>query len=338
LLRLIAFLLLFEVVVRVEPISSILSNKLDSYENLLWYSDLMPVYKDELQNGPHYNIWLAGSSYMMTGLQPKWVESELRKHKIERLTIQNYGMTDMRNLYNMADLYDRWMFRIDKPQYLVIGVSMINFFASSKLEAAVTRSPIESTFIFPNSLDDYISGWFFRNSHLYRYTLLLRNATIIPKVETELSNKPLGGYIEGTTPFQDCNPNSWIPANLPENSYTNLFRDNFKVFEPIDYFIDTASKHNIPVAVVDIPIQFCNMRRYFITFDEYKEYYMNQLDNHLKQKGIPFLELSYRFYSDVPQDEQFQYYMDYHHPNNAGAQLFSQWTGDFISDWITQLQ
>ncbi len=127
-LRLALVLLLLEIIVRVEPVKSLLADALDPYENLLWYSDIMPAYQDQLQNSAHYDVWLAGSSYMMTGLQPEWVQAELESGEESGLTVQNYGMTDMRNLYDMAAVYDRWMLQMDQPDYLIMGISVFNFF------------------------------------------------------------------------------------------------------------------------------------------------------------------------------------------------------------------
>jgi hypothetical protein len=329
LLRLVIILLLLEIVVRVDPVKSLLSDALDPYENLLWYADIMPAYQDQLQHGPHYDVWLAGSSYMMTGLQPEWVRAELEAQGTSSLTIQNYGMTDMRNLYDMAAVYDRWMFEMDQPDYLILGISVFNF--SARGDSTSLSSPMERTFIFRDSVDDYAAGWLFRSSALYRYALLARNASLIPRDEALLKPHPLGGYIEGPNPFEDCNGNDWKAPDAPQDPYPP------ELFASLDRFLDVIQARQIPVMVVDIPLQYCNMRRFFSSQEAYEHNYIEQVTAHLQAKGIPFLELATPFYAEIPLDEQRLYFMDYHHPNSEGARLFSQWTGEFAAEWIKNL-
>jgi hypothetical protein len=328
-LRLVIVLLLLEIVVRVDPVKSLLSNALDPYENLLWYADIMPAYQDQLQHGPHFNVWLAGSSYMMTGLQPEWVQSQLAAEGEDGLTVQNYGMTDMRNLYDMAAVYDRWMLPMDQPDYLIIGISVFNF--STTADATARNSPMERTFIFPDSVDDYAAGWLFQSSALFRYALLARNATFIPRDEALLKPHPLGGYIAGPNAFENCNPNEWKAPDAPQDPYPA------EVFAPLDRFLEVAQSRQIPVMVVDIPLQYCNMRRFFSSREAYESNYIQPVMTHLQEKGIPFLELATPFYAEVPLDEQRLYFMDRHHPNSEGARLFSQWTGEFATNWLKTL-
>ena len=153
-----------EMVIRIEPVRSLLSDALNPYENLLWYSNYMPAYQEQLQNGPHYNLWLVGSSHMVTGLQPEWVQHEIKTQGVSGLTVQNYGLTNMLNLYDMAAMFDRWMFQFDQPDYVVIGLSGFNFSINAIGDSLAHTSPMERTYIFPDSVDDYGAGWLFRNS------------------------------------------------------------------------------------------------------------------------------------------------------------------------------
>jgi hypothetical protein len=327
--RLAIVLLLLEIVVRVDPVKSLLSDALDPYENLLWYADIMPAYQDQLQHGPHYDVWLAGSSYMMTGLQPEWVQAQLAVEEENGLTVQNYGMTDMRNLNDMAAVYERWMLSMDQPDYLIIGISVFNF--STSADSTARNSPMERTFIFPDSVDDYAAGWLFRGSALFRYALLARNATLIPRDEALLKPHPLGGYIDGPNAFENCNPNEWKAPDAPQDPYSA------EQFAPLDRFLEAIQARQIPVMVVDIPLQYCNMRRFFSSREAYESNYIELMTAHLQEKGIPFLELATPFYAEVPLDEQRLYFMDRHHPNSEGARLFSQWTGAFAADWLKTL-
>ena len=328
-LRLAAVLLLLEIVVRVDPVKSLLADALDPYENLLWYADIMPAYQDQLQHGPQYDVWMVGSSYMMTGLQPEWVQAQLAAAGENSLTVQNYGMTDMRNLYDMAAVYDRWMLQMDQPDYLILGISVFNFSATGDSNAR--NSPMERTFIFPDSVDDYAAGWLFRSSALYRYSLLARNATFIPRDQALLKPHPLGGYIDGPNAFENCNPEEWKAADAVQEPYPADF------FAPLDRFLEVVQAYQIPVMVVDIPLQYCNMRRFFPSRDIYESNYVQRISAHLSEKGIPLIDLETLFYAEIPQDEQQLYFMDRHHPNSEGARLFSQWTGALAAEWIRGL-
>jgi hypothetical protein len=279
--RVFVVLLLLELVARVDPVKSWLANTLDPYENLLWYSENMPAYRDQLLHGPHYDLWLAGSSYMMTGLQPEWVNSAIADQGHKGLTVQNYGMTDMRNLYDMADVYDRWMLQMDQPKYMVIGISVFNF--SAKGDSTAHGSPMERTYIFPDSIDDYLSGWLFRNSDLYRYSLLARNASFIPRDEAVLKPHPLGGYIKGDTAFEGCDPSEWKAPDSAQDPYPQ------EVFAPLDRFIHVVQARHIPLVIVDIPLQYCNMRRFFPSREAYETNYIQQVTTHIAAKNIPFL-------------------------------------------------
>jgi hypothetical protein len=326
LLRLVIVLLVLELVVRFGPGHSILSSALDPYENLLWYSDIMPAYRQQLTNGPHYDMWLAGSSYMMTGWQPEWFQADLNAHGIQNLTVQNYGMTDIRQLGDMAQVFDRWMFRMDQPEYMVIGVSVFN--ASATGRAPITASPMERAIIFPESIDDLVNGWLYNASALYRYSLLARNATFIPLEEAALKPHPLGGYIPGDTPFENCNPDEWKPADFQQDRYPE------SLFAGLDRLIEVTQARGIPVVVVEIPLQYCNMRRFFASEETYQQNYLAPLTAHLQANRIPFFNMATRFYEEVPDEEQYLYFMDRHHPNSRGAEVFSAWAAEFVADWL----
>jgi hypothetical protein len=330
--RLLILLLILELVLRVEPVKSVFSDALNPYENLLWYSEYMPAYREQLTNGPHYDVWMAGSSYMMTSLNPQWIQEEVETQGIEGLTFQNYGMTVMANLSDMAMMFDRWMFQMDQPRYLILGVAIHNFLNSAQQPSRARSSPMETTFIFPDSLDERISGWLYRNSALYHYALLSRNTTFIPRERTIPQEMPLGGFVESSNSFEGCDPTVWTPADTPSSQLT------FTDFSALDQFIDVAQLRGIPLIVVNIPAQYCAIRNSFPNYADYKNSYLKAIAEYLLEKDVPFLELDSRFYQFVPQDEQIQYFRDYTHPNIEGARLFSSWTAEFAADWLQSLE
>jgi hypothetical protein len=330
-LRVAVILLLLEIVVRVEPFKSLLADALDPYENLLWYSENMPAYQDQLTNGPHYDVWLGGSSYMMTGLQPEWIGETVRESGIEGLSFQNYGLNTMQNLGDMADIYDRWLFQMDQPDYMILAISFFNFTPGGRLPSRARTSPMEQATIFSDSIDDYAAGWLYRNSALYHYTLLARNATFIPRARALLQPMPLGGFVEANDPFGGCDPNRWANANT-QPDLTMITE-----YSSLDRFLNVIQARGIAVAIVNIPMQYCSMRNSFVSFADYRARYLTPVSDHLRSLGILFLDMDSPFQAQIAEDEQHLYFRDFNHPNSKGARLFSQWTGEFAATWIKSL-
>lgn len=331
-LRVLLVLVALELVVRFEPINSWLRGRLDPYANLLWYSDYMPSYQDQLTNGPHHDFWLVGSSYIMTSLNPASIQKTVQDQGFQGMTFQNFGLSGMRNLADMAEVYDRWMFQQDKPRYILMAISINNFAGGSYAPSVARNSPMENAVVFPDSLDDYIAGFLFNNSKLFRYTLLARNATFVPFENARLIQRPLGGYIEDPLEFVSCQSTSWVEEDNPKFQYS------VSQFERMDTFIKVIQARQIPLIVVNIPFNYCGLRQFFASYENYENAYLKPMAEHLQQLGIPFYPLDTDFYATVPEDVQYQYYEDTAHPNQKGSILMSQWTADFIVSWLEQLK
>jgi hypothetical protein len=327
-LRVAIVLLLLEIVVRIDPVKSLLADALDPYENLLWYSENMPAYQDELRRGSHHEVWLGGSSYMMTSLQPAWIAETVQNAGIEGLSFQNYGLNTMQNLDDMAAIYDRWLFQMDEPKYMILGISLLNFTRGGRLASRARSSPMEQATIFQDSIDDYAAGWLYRSSALYRYALLARNATFIPRDQAILKPMPLGGFVEATDPFSGCDSTAWVAADTPPGL---TLIDNFST---LDHFLSVIQARGIPVAIVNVPLQYCSLRNAFPDYRDYADSYLKPMADHLRAMGIPFLDLDTQFQAQVVEDQQHRYFRDLNHPNTAGAHLFSQWTGEFVAEWL----
>ncbi len=327
-LRLIGILLLLEVVARIDPVRSLLASKLDPYENLLWYSEVMPAYENQLLNGPHYDLWLIGSSYMMTGLNPEPIQEVVQASGFEGLTVQNYGMSLMRNLADMAEVYERWMFKMDQPRYIVLAVSQQNFVGNAFQPAVARTSPMEGTYIFPDSPDDYLAGFLFRTSLVYRYMILARNATYIPYEEAVREPRPLGGYIEDPLEFKDCDSSSWVPEDRPPSVLNPAAAERF------NRLVNVIRDRDIRLLIVNIPLAYCGLRQSYASFESYEQSYLTPLTAHIETLGLPFMPLDYAFYAEVSKDEQNQYFENTGHPNFRGAAILSQQAGEFIAAWL----
>lgn len=322
LLRLMFVLLMLELLCRIPPVRGLLADRLDRYENLLWYHYTLPTYQDQLINGPQYDLWLIGSSYMMTALDPQQIESELTSE----VTVQNYGYTAMRNFETMSQMID-WMFTFTRPRYVVLGTNLRNFTGNFVTEDARTKnSPYESMVIFPDSVDDRVTHFFYQNSLLYRYILLARNATFIPPENADLKSLPKGGFFgERIFPLDECEPFPFNPSAPPLNMADGLAR--------LDTLIDRIRSRGIPLLVVNVPLPACALTT-FENFESYEQDYLDPLNTHLTSLKVPFYALDNQFYTEIPLEEHGVYFDDLSHTNLEGAALLSQWTAEFVAQWL----
>jgi hypothetical protein len=268
---------------------------------------------------------------MMTSLQPEWVRDEVHAQGVDGLTFQNYGLNTMQNLWDMAVVYDRWMLPMDQPEYMVIGLSLLNFTRGGRQPSRARSSPMERTYIFPGSIDEYAAGWLYQNSALYHYALLVRNATFIPRENALLKAMPLGGFFESAATY-DCDPSEWMPEDSPSSA--SLYGD----FSALDAFIGVFRARNILVMVVNIPLQYCSMRVGFPNYADYVASYLKPVGDYLAAMDVPFFDLDTQFRAQVRDEEQHRYFRDNNHPNIEGAKLFSRWTGEYIARWLKSRQ
>jgi hypothetical protein len=327
-LRVFIILLLLEVALRIGPVHEWAASHLDSYENLLWYDGYLPSYQKQILAGERADLWLVGSSYMMTSLQPQWIQDSLRQHGLAGITVQNYGVTQMTNLKVMSQLFDRWLFRLAQPRYLLLAVAEPNFTEAAGGRARVQDSPFERTFIFQQTPGDYVANFLYSHSNLYRYAILARNASFIPYEQTIRPSLPLGGYTERERTL-NCQPRPVTDA-VPPNDL-----DWMGGFERLDAFLDVAAQWSIPVAVMDIPAPLCSLQSVgFNSFETYRQLYLDRLRNHLAARGVRFYELDSRFHTIIDPSEQNQYFDDARHANRRGAELLSAWATEDIAAWL----
>ena len=141
----------------------------------MWYDVYLATYNRDLQAGDHHDLWLLGSSYMMTGLNPALVQQTLETDGLDGVSVQNYGLNRLQNLEVMGEVFDRWLFQLDEPQYVVLAVASGNFGVIPREILPIFNSPLESALIFPDSLEDYVGAFLYRHSTLFYNSLLLRN-------------------------------------------------------------------------------------------------------------------------------------------------------------------
>lgn len=326
-LRLIGILLLLEVAARVDPVRSLLASKLDTYENLLWYSDLLPAYQDQLKNGSHYDVWMIGSSYMMTSLDPAQIQAEVQAAGFEGMTFQNYGMTNMRNLVEMAAVFDRWMLQLDQPDVVVIAIAEQNFLNNAELPGRIFGSPMENMLIFPDTVDDYVARFLYNTSAVFRYGVISRNAFLQPLERAALKSYPSGGWTPSENTYEPCDFSVFKPPPFNQTA----FQAGITRF---DQLVEVFQKREIPIVVVNIPLSACGLHRFYPTFEAYQHNYLQPITAHIESLGLPFLELDTRFYAEVPEAEQHLFFSNLSHPNLTAGKMLSSWTADFIAAWL----
>lgn len=326
-LALVMCLLLLEIGVRLPPVHAALSAALDPYESLLWYYGSMPAYQAQLRDGSHYDLWLLGSSYLATAINPSLMQDQLATEGVP-LTVQNYGFSLMQNLSDMALVVERWMFTLDKPRYALIGVGWGNYGSNGLRPTKARTSPMERATIFRDTLHDIVGGWVYAHSDLFRYATLARYGLTVPVEQTEIQPMPVGGFVANKDTYQ-CDEALWVNTNrvMPYDMPGHLQR--------LDALIDTLQRNNVPVAVVSIPVPFCSYRRVYTDTDSYINLYLEPMKTHLAERGIPYAEFDRRFFAAFPDPaDQEIYYNDPSHPNEKGAAIFSEWAGEFVAEWL----
>ena len=328
-LALLLCLLLLEISVRLPPVHAALSTALDPYESLLWYDNSMLAYQNLLRDGQQHDLWMLGSSYMMTALDPRIVQAQLAATG-NLTTVQNYGYTVMQNLSDMAVVVERWMFSFYKPRYALIGLHWGNFSADGRRTARARTSPMERSLIFQDTLNDRLGGVIYRNSALFRFATLARNALTIAPERTVIPTLTEGGYTAAVTDkVFGCDPTSYTDVNkvTQEQFDSHLVR--------LDTLIDALQRNGVTVGVVSIPNSYCSYRRFYATPEDYVQLYLDPLAAHLQARGISYAELDRRFFSAYPDgEEQASFYYNASHAKLKGAELFSAWTGEFVASWL----
>lgn len=326
--RVLLVLLALELIVRIGPVQALLAARLDSYENLLWYDERLPRYENQLKTDPNYTIWLLGSSPMMTAWHPTAIQAELREGGYEAFTVQNYGFTTLTNLRVMSQLIDRWMLQLDQPKYVVLGISQINFSRNAAQRMRIEDSPLENVFIYPDTIDDYANQFLYRNSRLYRYLILARNAFTVPVEQTHRAPGDEGGYFERQGELT-CTPDPNIERQggvVQDHLATNL--------SGLDALIATLQTRDLPVLVVSLPISRCQLERNYGSLEAYQERYQAPVFAQLRQRGISVIEQDTLFYEQIAPEEQDSHFDDGTHTNRKGAALLSRWLAQTIADWL----
>jgi hypothetical protein len=222
------------------------------------------------------------------------------------------------------------MLTMDRPRYVVIGIDQRNFTPVAAQPADLRYSPYESMYILPGSLNDSITGFLFKNSLFYHYTVLARNAFVISPDQARLQDFPKGGFVERSSIFQ-CDPDRARrnPASAGQIE---------SGLERLDQFIDSFRNRNIPVMIINIPMATCAIASSgYSSFEDYAATYLQPIARYLSDEHISFVDLDTRFQAEVPEDDQHLYFADSAHPNRTGADVFSQWTAEAVAAWLKTL-
>lgn len=330
-LRLMGIWVMLEALLRIGPIQTFVASKLDPYENLLWYNDIMPSYRQQLVNGPHYDVWVIGSSYMMTSIDPVQVQNEVQAAGFAGMTFQNYGMDGMRNMSEMAAVFDRWWLEIDQPEWVVIALAEENFVNNAERPGRVVLSPMENMFIFPDTVDDYVARFLYSTSAVFRYGVISRNALLVAPERTLVTDYPSGGWRPSENTYEPCDFSVFKPPEFNQAAFE-------AGIERFDQLVEAFRKRDIPILAVNIPLSACGLRRFYTSFEDYQQDYLVPITAHIAELGIPFLELDTRFYAEVPESEQHLYFSNLSHPNQIAGQMFSSWTADFIVEKLGEAE
>ncbi len=90
----------------------------------------------------------------------------------------------------------------------------------------------------------------------------------------------------------------------------------------------------LPLLVVSLPVARCRLERGYGTEAFYHANFIDPIEQHLTQRGVPFVALDSLFMSRIPPDEQNSYFDNGTHPNKKGADLLSAWLAEAVDDWL----
>ncbi len=321
-------LLAAEGLLRLPPVNAWLQTNIAPYEHLLWYDAFPPGYALALAD-TDYAIWLIGSSYMMTGLDPALIDAELGRQGYASLNVQNFGLNRMVNLTSMSLMLDRWLLEIEQPQVVVLGLSARNFIRFARDITVAENSPYESLHIFADSPGDYLGRLLVDHSALFHYGVLARNALLPPALPPPTAR---GGYVLRPQAMH-CDERFFAEPFTAEQLWLDVpgglarLGDLLAVFE----------RRGIPVLVVNMPLPQCTLDRLYGGSAQYDRAYLTPAAEYLHNRQTAFVALDAQFAAAVPADEQGQYFYDSHHPNRQGALLFSAWTSSALADWLRTL-
>ena len=277
---------------------------------MLWYDVYLATYNRDLQAGDHHDLWLLGSSYMMTGLNPALVQQTLETAGLEGVSVQNYGLNRLQNLEVMGEVFDRWLFQLDEPQYVVLAIGVGNFRAIPRELVAIVNSTLERMLIFPTTLEDYTARFLYQHSALVHQGILLRYV-LDPRDVAERGYfmdqvLPLGGYVEATSTYvpENCDLSqidasvdieaNWGPGRRAANQ-TMLETS----LADMDSFSAAIQARGIPLAMVIIPDQACLVRNLYGSYAEYDALFREPVLAHVQAQGIPILDLTVRFRAEI---------------------------------------
>ncbi len=324
-----------------------LTRGLQPYADLLWYDVYLATYNRDLQQGARHDVWLTGSSYMMTGLSPAIVQQELESAGLS-LTVQNYGLNQMQNLEVMGEVFDRWLFELDQPDAFVLAVAGGNFGITPRETQPIITSTLERMLIFPASLEDRVGGFLYQNSALVHYGILLRYV-LDPRDVAErgyFMNQalPQGGFVDLVDRVyapDNCNLTeiddpAAVDARLAMPGFGTYWADLEIPLREMESFIAVVQRRGIPLAMVIIPDQACAIGGYYGSYANYDAMFIEPLQERFEAHGLPVLDLDLPFRAAVPAAEQPNFYANHNHPNHDGAMLFSRWTGEWLADWLSE--
>lgn len=322
-------LLALEGIVRIPPVTTYLSERLDSYENLLRFNMGMLNLQETFEKSPPFDGWLVGSSPMMTGVDPRLVEQSLNQGIDPPQRIQNAGIALLTNLEGFVMPLERMYLPVSQPDYVVVYTLVHNF--SEQVLTGYRAGTYEQIFWHPNSVDDHIARTLYNNVYLYRYLLLSRNAFTVPVEETLPRVDPKGAFFTYQQAL-DCSEDIGIFGFTftPETMAQGLQR--------LDALLTFLQNQGYPVMVINLPMPDCTIRTQFADYVDYTEQYLTPLNNHISAQGINFVALDDAFFATIPTDEHAAYFDDFSHANIYGAELFSAWSGEAIRAWQAEQQ
>jgi hypothetical protein len=309
-------LMLVEMLVRVPMVQSILPEQTrgGAHDEL----DVKLNEFDRINGNQETPCLIIGNSMVSEGIATQVLGESYQHQTGHPLTCYNFGLY----AYTAAT-WEEWaaiLVHRYHPKLLIFGTSARDY--SEELDKAMVPFAVDTAWARYQRGEFTLEGWLAENSIAYRYYLRFRGWAA-PDFLTR---------VFGVIPPPDQ------PAPKPVIDVTRAPQESDRLFN--NYHISQADLHGlhqilnlqnegIEVLVVELPFS-SNYLRYFERGEKDYQLFVDTVSDQVEEAGIPWLSR--------PADNLIptEGWADYHHLNETGASIYSDWLGQQIARLIQQ--
>ena len=272
--------------------------------------------ENKLKNGEKVNCFILGSSLVVRGIDPE-VINEVYFNKVgEKINCFNFGVDGMKftEFHQIASFLSETF----HPDILIFGISPRAFDKYNEISASNVFS---SDWILYAQGEYTFRGWMLHNIYSYQYLQTFfvsyydsSYKKIIKKFEKRMTNS-------GYAPFR-----REFDADILPEPLRNLKNFSYSMKEISEYIkLNNSRTMNAAIYIVEMPVT----TKYITNFNNGREGYFQTIDKLVEYTVNPQVKLIRTNVLPIVGDDGF---MDLHHLNIRGAEIFSNWLAIQISN------